>query len=100
MSAELLRALSSAKVYDLAHTYRIGMPHHPVHPPYLFGLTKTHGEHMRGDVSSAGTSGPTYCLLTHWARMRHSGSSFDFQNFPPVWNGSPPSSSASGWSRR
>ena len=53
MSAELLRALGAAKVYDLAHTYRIGMPHHPVHPPYLFGLTKTHGEHMRGDVSSA-----------------------------------------------
>jgi kynurenine formamidase len=53
MSAELLRAFSSAKIYDLAHTYRIGMPHHPVHPPYLFGLVKAHGEYMRGDVSSA-----------------------------------------------
>ena len=53
MSAELLQALAGAKVYDLAHTYRIGMPHHPVHPPYLFGLTKAHGEYMRGDVSSA-----------------------------------------------
>ena len=53
MSADLLRAFASAKVYDLAHTYRIGMPHHPVHPPYLFGLVKAHGEYMRGDVSSA-----------------------------------------------
>src|SRR5438445_7811112 len=53
MPAELLRAFSNAKVYDLAHTYRIGMPHHPVHPPYLFGLVKAHGEYMRGDVSSA-----------------------------------------------
>src|SRR5947209_13127743 len=53
MSAELLQALTAAKVYDLAHTYRIGMPHHPVHPPYLFGLVKAHGEYMRGDVSSA-----------------------------------------------
>jgi kynurenine formamidase len=53
MSAQLLDALSAAKVYDLAHSYRIGMPHHPVHPPYLFGLTKAHGEYMRGDVSSA-----------------------------------------------
>jgi kynurenine formamidase len=53
MSAELLQALSRAKVYDLAHTYRVGMPHHPVHPPYLFGLVKTHGEYMRGDLSSA-----------------------------------------------
>jgi kynurenine formamidase len=56
MSAELLRALSSAKVYDLAHTYRIGMPHHPAHPPYLFGLVKAHGEYMRGEVSSASES--------------------------------------------
>ena len=56
MSADLLRALSSAKVYDLAHTYRIGMPHHPVHPPYLFSLVKAHGEYMRGDVSSASES--------------------------------------------
>src|SRR5260370_40620824 len=53
MSAELLQALSAAKTYDLAHTYRIGMPHHPVHPAYLFGLVKAHGEYMRGDVSSA-----------------------------------------------
>ena len=53
MLADLLRAFSSAKIYDLAHTYRIGMPHHPVHPPYLFGLVKAHGEYMRGDVSSA-----------------------------------------------
>jgi kynurenine formamidase len=53
MSAHLLEALTSAKVYDLAHTYRVGMPHHPVHPAYLFGLTKAHGEYMRGEVSSA-----------------------------------------------
>jgi kynurenine formamidase len=53
MSVQLLDALSAARIYDLAHTYRIGMPHHPVHPPYLFGLTKAHGEYMRGDVSSA-----------------------------------------------
>jgi kynurenine formamidase len=54
MSVQLLEALAAAKIYDLAHTYRIGMPHHPVHPAYLFGLTKAHGEYMRGDVSSAG----------------------------------------------
>src|SRR5438270_10530344 len=53
MSADLLEALARARVYDLAHSYRIGMPHHPVHPPYLFGLLKAHGEYMRGDVSSA-----------------------------------------------
>src|SRR5262249_46705047 len=46
-------SLASARQYDLAHEYRIGMPHHPVHPPYLFGLCKAHGEFLRGDVSSA-----------------------------------------------
>src|SRR5215470_28226 len=53
MPVPLLEALSAAKIYDLAHSYRIGMPHHPVHPPFLFGLCKAHGEFMRGDVSSA-----------------------------------------------
>src|SRR5260370_16417605 len=53
MSAERLQALSAEKPYDLAPTYRLGMPHNPVHPAYLFGLVKAHGEYMRGDVSSA-----------------------------------------------
>src|SRR5207302_9477739 len=48
-----LQACSRALVYDLAVSYRSGMPHHPVLPPYLFGLVKAHGEYMRGDVSSA-----------------------------------------------
>src|SRR6266849_7663502 len=76
MSAELLQALASAKVYDLAHTYRVGMPHHPVHPPYLFGLTKAHGEYMRGDVSSAaeaitlgGHVGTHIDALCHFSKM-------------------------------
>ena len=49
----LLDAFTGARVFDLAQPYFIGMPHHPVHPPYLFGLVKAHGEYMRGDVSSA-----------------------------------------------
>src|SRR5260370_8639370 len=36
--------LSSARVYDLGQPYFPGMPHYPVHPPFLFGLTKAHGE--------------------------------------------------------
>src|SRR5258706_788019 len=36
--------LQSAKVYDLGQPYFPGMPHYPVHPPFLFGLTKAHGE--------------------------------------------------------
>src|SRR6266478_3469101 len=54
----LLDLIQSAKVYDLAQPYFIGMPHHPVHPPYLFGLVKKHGEF----VSSIGASSASEAL--------------------------------------
>ncbi len=45
---------ASAKVYDLAQPYFVGMPHHPAHPPFLFSLVKSHGEYVGpGGVSSA-----------------------------------------------
>ncbi len=58
MTPDLLALLQSAKIYDLAQTYFIGMPHHPVHPPYLFGLVKKHGEY----VTSAGGSSASEAL--------------------------------------
>jgi len=33
------------KIYDLAQSYFVGMPHHPSHPPFLFSLVKQHGEY-------------------------------------------------------
>lgn len=52
--AELLRSLQGARVYDLGQPYYVGMPHHPLHPPFLFSLSKKHGDQMRaGGVSSA-----------------------------------------------
>jgi kynurenine formamidase len=36
--------LAGARVFDLAQPYFTGMPHFPTHPPFLFGLTKLHGE--------------------------------------------------------
>src|SRR5215471_6037988 len=36
--------LARARVFDLAHPYFSGMPHYPTHPPFLFGLTKRHGD--------------------------------------------------------
>jgi len=33
-------------MYDLAHPYFTGMPHHPSHPPYLFSLNKLHGDYV------------------------------------------------------
>lgn len=52
--SELIRLARGARVYDLAQPYYVGMPHHPVHPPFLFGLTKRHGDYVApGEVSSA-----------------------------------------------
>ena len=40
----LWETLSGARVYDLGQPYFTGMPHYPTHPPFLFGLTKRHGD--------------------------------------------------------
>lgn len=40
----LIDEIAGARVFDLAQPYYVGMPHHPVHPPFLFGLTKKHGD--------------------------------------------------------
>ncbi|HEY1337690.1 MAG TPA: cyclase family protein [Bryobacteraceae bacterium] len=37
---------AGAKIYDLGQPYYVGMPHHPSHPPYLFGLVKQHGDFL------------------------------------------------------
>jgi kynurenine formamidase len=52
--SELLDAIRRHTVYDLAQPYFIGMPHFPTHPPYLFGLTRKHGDMLlEGNVSSS-----------------------------------------------
>lgn len=41
-------------MFDLAQPYYVGMPHHPSHPPFLFSLTKKHGDmHTPAGNSSA-----------------------------------------------
>jgi len=55
--SELLRILNNSRVYDLAQPYFVGMPHFPTHPPFLFGLTKKHGDFVGpGGMSSAADS--------------------------------------------
>ncbi len=50
----LLERLHNARLYDLGQPYFPGMPHFPTHPPYLFGLTKAHGDLLSKDgVSSS-----------------------------------------------
>src|SRR5438477_10741809 len=54
---ELLQLLQSSQVYDLGQPYFIGMPHYPTHPPFLFSLTKKHGDiALESGVSSAADS--------------------------------------------
>ncbi|MEO8591854.1 MAG: cyclase family protein [Candidatus Solibacter sp.] len=42
--APLWEQLAAARVFDLGQPYFAGMPHWPAHPPFLFGLTKKHGD--------------------------------------------------------
>lgn len=54
MTDALIARMQQSKVYDLAQPYFVGMPHHPVHPPFLFGLVKKHGDYVAaGGGSSA-----------------------------------------------
>jgi len=45
--------VSSSKIYDLGQPYYIGMPHFPTHPPYLFTLTRLHGDFVLDNGASS-----------------------------------------------
>jgi kynurenine formamidase len=57
VSRPLLDALCSARIYDLGQPYFVGMPHHPVHPPFLFSLTKMHGDYIMPNGGSSASEG-------------------------------------------
>jgi kynurenine formamidase len=61
--ANVFEQLQNATVYDLGQPYFTGMPHFPTHPPFLFGLTKKHGDIvLEGGVSA---SADAIALGTH-----------------------------------
>ena len=54
---ELIATLATAEVYDLGQPYFVGIPRHPNHPPYLYSMTKRHGDIVTpGGTSSAAES--------------------------------------------
>jgi kynurenine formamidase len=54
MDPKLISGLvKSGKVYDLGMDYFVGMPHHPNHPPFMFSLTKVHGDMVYPEGVSA-----------------------------------------------
>lgn len=49
-----MNAFPQGRPYDLGQPYFTGMPHYPTHPPFLYSLTKKHGEMDNGEgISSA-----------------------------------------------
>lgn len=51
------------KPYDLGQPYFPGMPHFPSHPPFLYSLTKRHGDILYGD--GATSAADAIALGTH-----------------------------------
>lgn len=50
----LIDAAGACRFIDLAQPYYTGIPHHPAHPPFLYGLNKKHGDYVNpGGASSA-----------------------------------------------
>ena len=69
----LIDLLSSARVYDLAQPYFLGMPHQPSHPPFLFSLIKKHGEYVgpAGNSSAADSLAMGSHVGTHIDALCH-----------------------------
>jgi kynurenine formamidase len=73
---ELAELLGGARAYDLAQPYFVGMPHYPTHPPFLYSLSKKHGDYVAaGGVSSASEAlalgshtGTHMDALSHYSR--------------------------------
>jgi len=62
-----------SRVFDLAQPYFVGMPHHPAHPPFLFSLTKLHGDysHPSGMSSAADSISMSGHTGTHMDALNH-----------------------------
>lgn len=91
--SELVELLGRARAYDLAQPYFIGMPHHPVHPPYLFSLVKKHGDYVtREGASSAseavalgghvGTHIDALCHFSCGGKLHDGTAAADVQSYP------------------
>jgi kynurenine formamidase len=59
----LVDRLSGLRRFDLAQSWRVGMPHHPTHPPYTHSLTKLHGDFVL--ANGASSAGDAIALGTH-----------------------------------
>jgi kynurenine formamidase len=60
---ELLASIERCRAIDLAQPYFTGMPHFPTHSPYLYSLSKKHGEIVNPGGSSSAAE--AIALSTH-----------------------------------
>jgi kynurenine formamidase len=60
---ELLGGIERCRAIDLAQPYFTGMPHYPLHAPYLYSLSKKHGEIVNPGGSSSAAE--AIALSTH-----------------------------------
>lgn len=63
LSEQIREIVSRGRVYDLGLPFFQGMPTGPVHPPFLFSLTKLHGEVVYKDGASA--AGDLFSMGSH-----------------------------------
>ena len=68
-----LDTLFHSRVYDLAQPYFVGMPHFPTHPPFVFGLTKKHGDFVMKNGGSSAADAIAMCSHngTHIDALNH-----------------------------
>ena len=59
----MLPDFSGRRVFDLAQPYFVGMPHFPTHPPFLFSLTKKHGDFV--DASGMSSAADSLSMSGH-----------------------------------
>jgi kynurenine formamidase len=78
--------LSHARIYDLAQPYFPGMPHHPTHPPFLFGLVKRHGDYSgpAGNSSASDSIALGSHVGTHIDALCHFSSAGKLHGGVPV----------------
>lgn len=55
-----MTGIDPKKIYDLGQPYYIGMPHFPTHPPYLFTLTRLHGDFVLENGASSSSDAITF----------------------------------------
>lgn len=55
--SRLVDTLRNCRTIDLAQPYYTGIPHHPAHPPFLYGLNKKHGDYVNPGGGSSASEG-------------------------------------------